>query len=165
MTVVVNLRNSKEEKVLLAFLNSLEYDYQTDSSSVALSEEQQKEVLRRENAFAEGKTAARSWKTLKTILKTYTVKLFTEAELDITDACKWYESQQKGLAKKFLAEIKHYLEQIAADPFHFPIRFSERFRFATLQKFPYLIIFTVQVESKTVFVNSVFHTSRNPVNL
>jgi len=98
-------------------------------------------------------------------LKTYTVKLFTEAELDITEACRWYESQQKGLAKKFIDEVNHYFDLIAEEPFHFPIRFSERFRFAVLQKFPYLIVFTVQEEVRTVYINSVFHTSRNPINL
>jgi hypothetical protein len=30
----------------------------------------------------------------------YTVKLLTEAGLELTDACKWYEKQQAGLAKK-----------------------------------------------------------------
>jgi hypothetical protein len=55
MTVVVNLRNGEEEKVLLAFLNSLDYDYQTDSSSIELTEEQSKEVLRRDQALAEEK--------------------------------------------------------------------------------------------------------------
>jgi putative addiction module component (TIGR02574 family) len=65
MTVVVNLRNSEEEKVLMAFLNSLEYDYQTTADNVVLTEEQQKEILRREKAFAEGKTSARTWDEIK----------------------------------------------------------------------------------------------------
>ena len=69
MTVVVNLRNGEEEKVLLAFLNSLDYDYQTDSSSIELTEEQSKEVLRRDQALAEGKTNARSWDEIKNDLE------------------------------------------------------------------------------------------------
>jgi hypothetical protein len=59
MTVVVNLRNSEEEKVLIAFLNSLEYDYQSNEPDFDLTNEQQKEILRREKAFAEGKTTSR----------------------------------------------------------------------------------------------------------
>jgi hypothetical protein len=65
MTVVVNLRNGEEEKVLLAFLNSLAYEYQTDSFNIELTEEQAKEILRREKSFAEGKTTLRTWDEVK----------------------------------------------------------------------------------------------------
>ena len=65
MTVVVNLKNPEEEKVLLAFLESLNYDYLTTASESELTEQQQQEVLRREKAFAEGKTASRSWDEIK----------------------------------------------------------------------------------------------------
>jgi toxin ParE1/3/4 len=94
----------------------------------------------------------------------YTVKLFTEAEIEIAEACKWYENEQNGLGKKFLKEINHYLNLIGENPFQFPIRFSERYRFAVLKKFPYFIVFTIQDDLKLIYVNSVFHTSRNTIN-
>lgn len=65
MTVVVNLKNPEEEKVLLAFLESLNYDYLTTADESELTEQQQQEVLRREKAFSEGKTSARSWDEIK----------------------------------------------------------------------------------------------------
>ncbi len=65
MTVVVNLRNDEEEKVLIAFLNSLEYDYQTTAPDIELTTAQKKEIIRREKSFAEGKTTARSWEEIK----------------------------------------------------------------------------------------------------
>lgn len=65
MTVVVNLRNEEEEKVLLAFLNSLQYDYQSTSADITLTTEQEKEIVRRDAAFAEGKTSARNWDEIK----------------------------------------------------------------------------------------------------
>ncbi len=65
MTVVVNLRNEEEEKVLYAFLNSLHYDYQTTSPQVTLSNEQEKEILKREKSFSEGTTSARPWDDIK----------------------------------------------------------------------------------------------------
>jgi toxin ParE1/3/4 len=92
----------------------------------------------------------------------YTVKLFTEAEIEVAEACKWYEKQQQGLGKRYLEEVDHYLQLIGANPLQFPIRFSERFRFAVLKKFPYFIVFTIQEDLKLIYVNSVFHTSRNP---
>ena len=68
MTVVVNLRNEDEEKVLYAFLNSLHYDYQT-SPEVQITNEQQKEIIKRDNALAEGKTSSRSWDEIKNDLE------------------------------------------------------------------------------------------------
>ncbi len=94
----------------------------------------------------------------------YTVKLLTEAEIEVSEACKWYENKQHGLGRSLLAEIDHYLNLIAKDPFQFPIRFSERYRFAVLKKFPYLIVFRMEEDKKLIYVNSVFHTSRNPIN-
>ncbi len=95
----------------------------------------------------------------------YTVKLLTEAELDIADACKWYEARQNGLAKRFLDEFNEYSELIAKNPLHFPVKFTERFRFAVLKRFPYFILFKVQEEEKVIYIMSVFHTSRSPINL
>jgi len=65
MAVVVNLKNPEEEKVLIAFLESLNYDYLTTSDVPELTHDQQQEVLLREKAFAEGKTSSRSWEEIK----------------------------------------------------------------------------------------------------
>ncbi len=69
MTVVVNLRNGEEEKVLLAFLNSLQYDYQTAPDNITLTSEQEKEIIRRDTALTEGKTSARNWDEIKKTLE------------------------------------------------------------------------------------------------
>jgi hypothetical protein len=60
MTIVVNPHNEQEEKVLLAFLESLQYDYQaSNEDDVFLTEAQQEELLRRHADFKNGKTEAR----------------------------------------------------------------------------------------------------------
>lgn len=92
----------------------------------------------------------------------FTVKLLTEAEIDLTDACKWYEKKQTGLGRRFLDEVNHYLKLIAEDPLRYPIRFSQKYRFATLKIFPYLISFRIEDESDLIYITSVFHTSRKP---
>jgi mRNA-degrading endonuclease RelE of RelBE toxin-antitoxin system len=94
----------------------------------------------------------------------YTVKLLTEAEIELTDACKWYEKQQRGLSKKFLTEIKQYLKLISKNPLQFKVKFSNRYRFATLKIFPYFIAYRIEEETKLVFVISIFHTTRDPIN-
>jgi toxin ParE1/3/4 len=69
-----------------------------------------------------------------------------------------------GLAKKFLSEVDHYLDLIARNPLQFEIKFSYRYRFAVLNIFPYFIVYRIEEDKKLVYVISVFHTSRNPVN-
>jgi hypothetical protein len=61
MTVLVNLRNPEEDKELLAFLDKKKYDYKSTSDFLVLTSEQEKEILRRDKSFAEGKTSARNW--------------------------------------------------------------------------------------------------------
>ncbi|MEO6524762.1 MAG: type II toxin-antitoxin system RelE/ParE family toxin [Mucilaginibacter sp.] len=93
----------------------------------------------------------------------YTVKLLHEAEIEIANGCEWYEEQQKGLAKRFLKEVDYYLALLRKNPLQFNVRFSEKFRFATLQVFPYTIAYKIDEVDKIVYVNAIFHTSQNPI--
>jgi len=61
MTVVVNLRSPEEEKDLIAFLKKKQYDYQTTPDFNILTTEQEKEIIRRDEAFGRGETNARDW--------------------------------------------------------------------------------------------------------
>jgi len=61
MTVVVNLRTPEEENELIAFLKKKQFDYQTTPDYPILTTEQEKEIIRRDKAFIQGKTSARNW--------------------------------------------------------------------------------------------------------
>lgn len=65
MTVVVNTHSEQEEKVLLAFLDSLKYDYQTNDAELSLTDAQAEEILSRDKKFAEGNTTAKAWDDIK----------------------------------------------------------------------------------------------------
>ncbi|MBS1521599.1 MAG: addiction module protein [Bacteroidetes bacterium] len=56
MSIIVNPHNSKEEKALLAFLDSMKYDYVRDNETFILSEAQQQEILERDREYEAGKT-------------------------------------------------------------------------------------------------------------
>ena len=92
----------------------------------------------------------------------FTVKLLTEAEIELSEACKWYEDKQSGLGRRFLNEVDGYLVSIGKNPWKYPVRFSEKYRFATLNIFPYFIVFRIEDNAELVYVVSIFHTSRNP---
>ena len=56
MTIVVNPHNPQEEKALLAFLDSMKYDYSQEDKSLILSEARQKEILERDREYEAGET-------------------------------------------------------------------------------------------------------------
>lgn len=64
MTVVVNTHSEQEEKALLAFLDNQKFDYQTTSDQDLLTEEQQQEILLRDEEYMSGKVEARNWKDI-----------------------------------------------------------------------------------------------------
>lgn len=64
-TLTVDINNEQEERVLLAFLNSLKYNYKTEAQPEALTEAQQDEILRRERDFESGKIKAEPWDEVK----------------------------------------------------------------------------------------------------
>ena len=92
----------------------------------------------------------------------YTVKLLTEAEIEVSEACKWYEKRKPGLGKAFLDEFDRCVDRIQNNPFLFPVNFSEKYRFAVLKKFPYSIVYRIDDYEGVIIVNSVFHQHRNP---
>ncbi|MHB8205887.1 type II toxin-antitoxin system RelE/ParE family toxin [Mucilaginibacter sp.] len=89
------------------------------------------------------------------------IKLLKRAEIELTDACKWYEKQQKGLSYNFRMAIKKSLNAIALNPAIFEKRFGTELRFALVYKFPYVVIYWYDEDLDTIFP-SIFHTKRNP---
>ena len=51
MTIVVNPHNPQEERALLAFLDSIKYNYSREDETFVLSEAQQKEILERDREY------------------------------------------------------------------------------------------------------------------
>jgi len=63
-TLTVDITNDQEERVLLAFLNSLKYNYHTNPDN-DLSEAQKAEVLRRQHLFETGQMKSEPWDEVK----------------------------------------------------------------------------------------------------
>ena len=85
------------------------------------------------------------------------------ARNDMDSACKWYNEQQDGLGKEFLQEVFKTFQYIEQNPFLYAIRFSGQFRFAKVNRFPFLVVY--EVFEKEIVINSVFHTHLNPNRL
>ena len=82
-----------------------------------------------------------------------------EAQTDIREAARWYESREIGLGLRFLREIRTSLEHISDNPLRFPI-VEDNVRRALLRKFPYSIYFVNEPEA--IAIVAVLHQHRRP---
>ncbi len=83
------------------------------------------------------------------------------AKQDIKEVAKWYNSQKKGLGKRFTASVRKKVSYIRENPEHIAIRYGET-RTTKIDTFPYMIHFTIDEENKTVIVSAVFGTKEDP---
>ena len=79
---------------------------------------------------------------------------------DIREARKWYNKQQRGLGKKFYAEVKSHLEAIRKSP-KFQIRYDE-VRCLPLKKYPFMIHDAVDDSQKIILILACIHCLLNP---
>jgi toxin ParE1/3/4 len=92
----------------------------------------------------------------------FNLELLAEAEIELAEAFEWYEEQLNGLGNKLYNEVSYYLSLIESNPYLFAIKYRDDLRSATLNKFPYLIIFWVDEIERSIYIVSIFLTKRNP---
>jgi len=64
-TLKIDIQNDQEKKVLLAFLDSLNYQYRTESDNYILTDDQIKKLVDRKADLLAGKTTSRPWNEIK----------------------------------------------------------------------------------------------------
>ena len=67
------------------------------------------------------------------------------------------------MGEEFLQEVFKTFQYIEQNPFLYAIRFSGKFRFAKVNRFPFLVVY--ELFENEIVVNSVFHTHLNPNRL
>ncbi len=83
------------------------------------------------------------------------------AKQDIREAALWYKQRNKGLGKKFTAEVREKIRFIRENPPASNVRYDD-VRTAVLNIFPYMVPYTIDESGKAIVVSAVFHTSRAP---
>lgn len=91
----------------------------------------------------------------------YKSKILPLAKEDIREAAKWYNEQQKGLGKRFTAEVREIVHFIRQNPKVSSVRYKT-VRTAVLNTFPFMVHYTIDEKNKTIIVVAVLHTSRDP---
>jgi len=91
---------------------------------------------------------------------TFEVNLEPDAFDDIQEAISHYDSILPGLGTKFETELNAKIVILELNPF-FQIRY-DKVHCLPLNRFPYMIHFTIDEFSKTVSVRAVFPTAADP---
>jgi toxin ParE1/3/4 len=82
-----------------------------------------------------------------------------EAEAEVVEAAKFYESRVRGLGKRFLSDFDAAISTILASPNRWTILEDDVRRFS-MRRFPYAIYFRATEEEVRVLV--VKHHKRHP---
>src|SRR6185503_18337739 len=82
------------------------------------------------------------------------------AAAELRSAYAWYSARDEDTATRFRQSIDQAINRILADPESHPID-RKHFRWVRVRRFPYLLIFEHEVESRVLIV-AVSHCKRRP---
>lgn len=87
------------------------------------------------------------------------VVFLREAEQEMLEAARYYESQTPGLGADYLSEIERAVAAIAESPMTWPIIEGE-LRRRLVRRFPFGILY--RIELKKIVIIAVAHLRRRP---
>jgi len=87
------------------------------------------------------------------------IKFFSDAEMEMRESSKYYESQQKDLGKRFLNSVENAIKHIQINPKIFQKVHKNICRCQT-KVFPYGIIFREQGDQ--IEIIAIMHLDRKP---
>lgn len=91
----------------------------------------------------------------------FEIVLRREAEIDLDEIFVWYEEQQPELGYRFLKDFERTLRKIERNPYH--ASYIEAYaRGTSLKKFPYEVIYRIDINTRQVRIIAVIHHHRDP---
>ena len=90
----------------------------------------------------------------------FKLKIEPLAKFDIQTEINYYNTKQKGLGKRFHAEVKTYFDSIKSNPFY-QIRYDD-IHCLPLKTFSAMIHFTIDELNNCVTIRAVVNTNKNP---
>ncbi len=91
----------------------------------------------------------------------WTVYISDVAREELNEAHSYYEAKRPGLGTNFLTEIEAIMPRLEDNPYQFPTRFQD-LRAATLQKFPFLVVYRLEEAPREVDVVAIANTYQDP---
>ena len=89
------------------------------------------------------------------------IKIDIDTIEDINNTFNWYELQSEGLGFRYKNQAKKQINSLKRDPFLYSIKYNN-VRCRKIEKFPFLIHYTISEDLKIISVFAVLLTSRNP---
>lgn len=90
----------------------------------------------------------------------YKLDILDQVEIEIIEGFNWYENKQISLGSDFVEEVETTIRYIEKYPYHYQIKYLNKYREAVLRKFPYLIIY--EIIENTIVIFSVFPSKDSP---
>ncbi len=90
----------------------------------------------------------------------YSLIVSARAHKEIIGSHDWYEERQQGLGQRFMDELVHKLRQIESNPEQYSVKYRQ-YREVLVSVFPVVIIYRIHKKKRSIYVVSVFHTSRD----
>ena len=92
----------------------------------------------------------------------YKIRIHSDAIDDLQKATKWYEDQVDGLGSRFEKQVVKQINKLKTTAGIYTIRYY-KVRCVVIEKFPFMIHFTIDDNHQYVDILALFHTSRNPM--
>lgn len=95
---------------------------------------------------------------------TFMLRLHERAKDEIREAAAWYDGQNQGLGRRFVAAVRDAFDSLEEDPQRFAkletLARNTSFRRILVRGFPYMVVF--EPLEHDVFVYAVAHAARRP---
>jgi toxin ParE1/3/4 len=91
--------------------------------------------------------------------KKYKIIILFEAILDLKEAKKWYKDHSPSALKNFIKAYENATNSLKFQPYRTPQR--NTYYIFILDNFPYLIFYSVDEITKTVYITAVFNTNQD----
>ncbi|KAA5537324.1 type II toxin-antitoxin system RelE/ParE family toxin [Taibaiella lutea] len=93
-------------------------------------------------------------------LPKYSIVFHPLAEEEYNQSYNWYEEQLIGLGERFEGEVEIILTKLTIQPQFYG--FSKRpYREASVNDFPFIIVFKINAIKNEIYIVSIFHTKRS----
>lgn len=80
---------------------------------------------------------------------------------DISQAVDWYNEQQIGLGDRFFKSVKKQTTKLSTTALQYAIKY-DNIRCVCIENFPYMLHYHIDKNNKSIKIEALFHTSRNP---
>jgi plasmid stabilization system protein ParE len=93
----------------------------------------------------------------------YQIIFRERAKKEYAQSVAWYIERSVQAAENFVAQVKATISAIQLQPDFYRTTYK-KFREAKTKKYPYSIIYFLDIDKQQIIITSIFHQKRNPLH-